>query len=354
MSTVDPSYLSEVAKQILLKYGSDSDREIVSGIDPSGVFINIKIDDPEWNDTEYLDYRTADLLLSMQNDFLKLLSKVPPKKKYSRKDLKKNDQLVIKAKISSGCILFEINLQGYCSYLLNQLKDENTSRKHIHIAGAFAAISTMQKGCAAWLQAKPLDDFADDFPEEKKADAIEAADTAKVILMHSKETLNTLTNRLSSEGKVRINKEETFNDVTTLKVLKQAVRHESTLPFKIDGSYCLRGSDLPSNDVDVDFRVGHKRVDISYVSPSSRRKIANAMQDAIDLGDKTTVSLDLQITVYVKNGKIENIKMIGIGKPREESISPEKVLNPVELTLTLNGLKLPSESPILPLFKNNE
>lgn len=296
--------------------------------------IIVKIDDPKWGDSEYLDYRKASVVLKLQEDILSVYNRIN-KEKISIKDLKENEDLVIKIRVENGCIQYAFKFfELYEKITKNMTSDQQficfLSLSGVIFSGimAWAGLCVYKRYKNTQIEEKKIElkYKLREIEEKEKNRILDSLDKTLTALSRRQTTANYIAENISSRGMASIGNEEMVSkncipnipDILDDEPLKE-------ITMNIDGTFPIKKYDFETQNVQIALGKRSAWFSTKFMLDEEKEKIRGIADRSISLGCALRESLQITAT------KSEDNKIFGvvfaIGDPRKDAVSYKEFLN---------------------------
>lgn len=291
--------------------------------DNNSCVFDVKIDDDSWGSSESFDFRIAALLIKIQKDFLQFAS-LKTGARYDFKSLKTNDQLVVKYKITSGCVNINFSVCKIWNYLINNLRCGDGDVNGGVISGLIA-VSTALNGIREWVGLSGIDKKIEELTASE-SEYCEVFQDARRILENGKSSWKFVGDYLTEKGVVSVNEEAAVSRKEILSLIK-SVNSNKVETYYVDGVYKLSGNKFSPPKVYIDIAGSERDAVLEDLSFQDRELLAQMVHEGTV--SQNYVFAQLQVNVIAGDGGIRRIKVVGLGNPREGSIDSELLLEKI-------------------------
>jgi len=277
--------------------------------------IKIKLDGDSWTGKE-IDYRVARFILDLQYDILGMINSTLGTE-YTLKNISGyHEECVVKVVIESGCTDILVKL---CKPFTEILKDMTGKEKLLALAlvAAFAAggwVYTSDISAKKDIEIKRMD-------EETKVAGIELAKKSLDIVAENSRAINALVQKMSPGDTIMINGRHalTKKEVKPLLPEKQKDIDTPTTDYNVDDVYEMPAYNFERQIATIrkngvrEFKVFTNQL------PEEDKKKLHEISTAADIKGTFPV-VELQVKVYVSEGKIASASIVKLGSKRKDAV----------------------------------
>lgn len=297
-------------------------------------YLVVKIDDPKWGDSSYLDYKKASVVIKLQEDIISIYN-IINKEKVNIKDLNKNEELVIKVRIEDGCIEYIIKFLDIFNKITSNMTTEQQFICFLSVVGivfsgivAWAGVKIYGTHKNEQIESKKLE-FAlkiREIDEKEKNAILDSLNTALIGMSRRHTTANYIRDNISENGMASVGLEQMVpkNEIPSAPdVIAPVIPREITM--MIDGIFPIKKYDFETQNVQIALGSRSAWFSTKHMIDSEKKKIIAIAEKSIL--QERALRETLQINaIKQEDNKISGI-IIAIGNPREGSVDYMEFLN---------------------------
>lgn len=296
--------------------------------------IVVKVDDPKWGDSEYLDYRKASVILKLQEDILSIYNNIN-KEKISIKDLNENEDLVIKIRVENGCIQYAFKFLDLYEKITKNMTGDQQFICFLSLSGvlfssvmAWAGVSLYKKYKNTQIELKKLEleHKLKEIESKEKNRILDSLDKSLMALSKKQTTASYIAENMSGRGMVSIGDEEMVqrNLIPRLPDLPEDEPLKE-ITMEIDGTFPIKKYDFETQNVQIALGTRSAWFSTKHMRDEEKEKIKGIADRSISLGCALRESLQITATKSEDN-KISGI-ILAIGEPRKSAVSYRELLS---------------------------
>ncbi len=284
--------------------------------------LNIKIDDPGWKDASLIDYKIANLVIKIQNDFIGIYNSFA-EEKISQKNLCNYPNLIIHVRIEEGCVEFFVNLMNF----LKEASSNMSGKQKIAALGIVFGIVV-----AGYLGQNLINyiDYIKTVEVEKinaenKKQAIETIGQAFYSVVQNREMQTYILSKLEEEGTVRFGKDEILSKKEFSKRIKEEKVENKETTVYIDDSYFIKKYDYEAQEVLLRKEACPPFwASTRLLNDDAKNQFITISNQAMDAGSAPQTIL--MVTATIIQGKVKDAAVIGLNQKRSSSVSLDEII----------------------------
>ena len=280
----------------------------------------------QWNDAfkdGYIDYRAANILLSLQRDIFELYNGATGDSVNFKNNYGTIKDVTVRVKIKDGSLSLETCKDSIKALISKVGSWQATGIITLGMTLAFGYFTVESYNKRVVEEAKILNSTkqAEIFQKISKdalAVAEKSQETLKTIVSYMKPSDVLLQEHIRSEPLTK-------QDLQGYIIEKQSTDLEES--FRVDDRFKVTVLNIKSNSVQIQRGPFRYFATTKLMSEEDKRELFNTARDASI--EERIPEYDLQTSVVTKDGKVHEVYLIAIGKPRNDAIStfdlPQKI-----------------------------